>query len=100
MHRNIIIRDIGPIKEVELEMNTINVFMGPQSSGKSTIAKLLSFCMWTDKEVTLHQDIGFINDEFIEKELFGFHKVRSYFNGTSYFKYESEILEMNTRIRV
>ena len=34
---HIIIKNIGPIKEVELDLNKINVFMGPQSSGKSTI---------------------------------------------------------------
>ena len=37
---HIIIKNIGPIKHVELDLNKINVFMGPQSSGKSTIAKL------------------------------------------------------------
>lgn len=94
MNREITIRHIGPIEDISLKLNTINVFMGPQSSGKSTIAKLLSFCMWLDKEVTLHQDIGFLDKAFVEKELFSFHKVGAYFDSESFFKYESEILSI------
>lgn len=38
------IKNIGPIKEVsEITLNRINVFMGPQSSGKSTITKNYKF---------------------------------------------------------
>lgn len=38
------IRNVGPIKEVsEITLNSVNVFMGPQSSGKSTIAKIISY---------------------------------------------------------
>lgn len=94
MNRRITIRNIGPIKVATIQLNTINVFMGPQSSGKSTIAKLLSFCMWVDKEVTLHQDIEFVDEVFLDKELFDFHKVRAYFNPNSYFKYDSDILSL------
>ena len=38
------IRNVGPIKEVkDISLNKVNVFMGLQSSGKSTIAKIISF---------------------------------------------------------
>lgn len=37
---HLIIKNIGPINEVEFDLNKINIFMGPQSSGKSTIAKI------------------------------------------------------------
>ena len=39
----LIIRNIGPIKDVDIELNKVNVFIGEQSSGKSTIAKFVSF---------------------------------------------------------
>ena len=38
----ITIRNVGPIKDVTLDLNKVNVIMGPQSSGKSTIAKTIS----------------------------------------------------------
>jgi len=39
----IFIKNIGPIKECEFEIKPINIFIGPQATGKSTIAKLI-FC--------------------------------------------------------
>ncbi|MDR1342578.1 MAG: AAA family ATPase [Prevotellaceae bacterium] len=46
----IAIRNLGPIEKVDLDLNKVNVIMGPQSSGKSTIAKVISFCTWLDKK--------------------------------------------------
>ena len=55
----ITIKNIGPIKEVvEISLNRINVFMGPQSSGKSTIAKIISFCTWVEKDVATSQSLS------------------------------------------
>ena len=44
MTKKLIIKNIGPIKDIELSISKVNIFMGQQSSGKSTIAKILSFC--------------------------------------------------------
>ena len=52
---HLIIKNIGPINEVEFDLNKINIFMGPQSSGKSTIAKIVSYCAWLEKRVSLEQ---------------------------------------------
>ena len=45
----LIVRNIGPIKEVVIDLKKVNVFIGAQSSGKSTLAKIISFCTWLDK---------------------------------------------------
>ena len=45
----ITIRNIGPVKDVTFDLNKVNVIMGPQGSGKSTIAKIISFCTWLNK---------------------------------------------------
>ncbi|WP_025142478.1 AAA family ATPase [Pedobacter jeongneungensis] len=42
MRERIIVKNFGPIKEVDIEIRDINVFIGTTSSGKSTIAKLIS----------------------------------------------------------
>ena len=47
------ISNIGPIKEVDFRLNKVNVFMGEQSSGKSTIAKIVSYCQWVEKRFLL-----------------------------------------------
>ena len=48
---HLIIKNVGPIKHVDIELNKVNIIMGPQSSGKSTIAKIVSFCSWLDKTI-------------------------------------------------
>lgn len=37
--QKISIKNFGPIKEFESEVKNINLFIGPQASGKSTISK-------------------------------------------------------------
>ena len=37
------IRNVGPVRDIDIDLNRINVFIGPQSCGKSTIAKIISF---------------------------------------------------------
>ena len=86
---HIIIKNIGPIKEVELDLNKINVFMGPQSCGKSTIAKIISFCLWVEKNVCLFRDTLDIELNF-QKTLEDYHQLHGYFNDGSYIQYQSE----------
>ena len=68
----IIIKNIGAITHVDFILNRVNVIMGPQSSGKSTIAKIVSFCQWAEKRYLLDAS-GF---KFDFEELFlKFHKI-------------------------
>ena len=86
---HIIIKNIGPIKEVELDLNKINVFMGPQSSGKSTIAKIISYCLWIEKNICLFRNSLDIEINF-KKKIEEFHHLERYFRDDSYIKYESD----------
>ena len=93
----ITIKNIGPIKEVkEISLNKINVFMGPQSSGKSTIAKIISFCMWVEKDVATGQSLSEYqeNKTYFRERLESFHKIKGYFNSDSYIHYKSEVIEI------
>jgi predicted ATPase len=93
------ILNVGPIKDVKLTLNKINVFMGEQSSGKSTIAKIISFCKWVEKDVTLHQSLKNYqtdNNYFIER-LESFHKMKSYFGTSSEIKFESKTIKIHYR---
>lgn len=45
--------DFGPLKEVVLDIKNLNVFIGPQASGKSTIAKFLFFFKSLNEEMFL-----------------------------------------------
>jgi hypothetical protein len=91
------IRNIGPIKEVKkISLNRINVFMGPQSSGKSTIAKIISFCTWVEKDVATSQSLSEYqeNKRYFRERLESFHKIKGYFNSDSYIHYKSEVVDI------
>ncbi len=66
--------------------------MGEQSSGKSTIAKIISYCQWVEKRYLLDGEYKYdFKEQFIE-----FHKVdENYFNKTSYFSYETDFVHIS-----
>lgn len=91
------IRNIGPIKEVkEIHLNKVNVFMGLQSSGKSTIAKIISFCTWVEKDVATSQSLSEYqkNKRYFRERMESFHKIKGYFSSTSYIYYKSNVVEI------
>ena len=82
----LIIKNIGPIKDVDIELNKVNVFIGEQSSGKSTIAKIISFCSWLEKSV-YKDDICFSNGKEAFRRLQSYHHIQSYFREDSVICY-------------
>lgn len=91
------IRDVGPVRQVSLDLLRFNVFIGRQSSGKSTIAKIISNCMWMEKEVLTHPqhygDLHEFEERFI-KGLEDFHFMHGYFSSQSFISYQSEYLSI------
>lgn len=96
MKNKIEISNVGPIKHVSINLNTVNVFMGAQSSGKSTIAKIISFCSWVEKNVATNQSLDnyYTNKEFFIKRLEEFHKMKGFFNKDSEIFYESNVIKL------
>lgn len=83
----LIIKNIGPIKEAEIKINKVNIFIGPQSSGKSTIAKIISFCQWLEKDILIHQGKDHIDSAYWIDKLHNYHKMDSYFREDSSIEY-------------
>ena len=75
--RRLIIRHVGPINSIDIELNKVNVFIGPQGCGKSTIAKIISFCSWLEKQ----NDVTFrATGDGLIKRLCDFHHLDGYFS--------------------
>ena len=86
------LENIGPIQVVDIDLTRVNIFIGPQSSGKSTIAKMISFCLWIEKKVatTLTEKIfSSAGDFVITAEMY--HKMHNYFNDSTVVRYESDV---------
>ena len=45
MNKHLTIRNFGPVKSIDLDILDYNIFIGPQATGKSTIAKAVYFFM-------------------------------------------------------
>lgn len=94
--RKIIIKNIGPLETVEIELAKVNVIIGPQSSGKSCVLKIACFCTWVEKKIELAQLVGdFAKDDYFIQELTRFHKLYGYFKKDSYIGYESDYLKFS-----
>jgi hypothetical protein len=92
--RRIVIKNLGPIKDVTLDLNRLNVIMGPQSSGKSVIAKVISYCTWLDKKFATdrHPEKGI--RRYI-KELQLYHRLSNgYFNKDTQIYFNGEFMEL------
>lgn len=46
MKEKLVIKNFGPIKDVELELGRFNILIGENATGKSTVAKLLAVCRY------------------------------------------------------
>ncbi|MDR2123037.1 MAG: ATP-binding protein [Flavobacteriaceae bacterium] len=92
----LIIKNVGPIKDITLYVNKVNVFMGPQCSGKSTIAKIISYCTWVEKDVATSQSLEkYKKDKYYFRNLLeSFHKMRGYINKDSIIEFESNIIKL------
>ncbi len=85
------IYQVGALSEVDIELNRVNIITGPQSSGKSTIAKIISYCQWVEKRYLLDGKYEFD----IEEQLLDFHRIsNSYFNSNSKINYNSDFVEI------
>ena len=91
--RHLIIRNIGPIKEIDVEFKRFNFIIGPQSSGKSTIAKIFSTCSWIEKEVaTTMNEKAVANAVDFRSLMEDFHKMTDYFDKQSEVLFETDVI--------
>lgn len=94
MYKNrLTIKNVGPLKKVIIDIAKFNIFIGPQSSGKSCILKIASFCKWVEKRIELSQiPEKYLNDDVFRKGLIDFHKLDGFIKNDFLIKYESRHL--------
>ena len=87
------IRSFGPIKSVTIDLKKFTVIIGPQSSGKSCILKIASFCKWLEKRIELSQNPDkYLSEETVRTELLQFHKLNGFQKDDTFIKYESQFM--------
>lgn len=92
----LIIKNLGPIDTVEMEMKRINLIIGPQSSGKSSVLKVACYCTWVEKRISIEQNPEkFAASGYFEKNMLSFHKLEGFIRKDTYIEYESDIMKFS-----
>nr|WP_302508259.1 hypothetical protein [uncultured Prevotella sp.] len=97
MMRKITITDVGPItKTATIEFKRFCILIGPQSNGKSTMAKILSTCMWLEKEACVSLSESVLDDGQAFVDLVeNFHRMHNYIHSDrSVIEYESPFVSI------
>ena len=91
--RQLIIRNIGPLREVDIVLNRFNVILGIQSSGKSCVLRIASYCAWVEKQIQLSQSSSMFEygTSFMDM-LCSYHKMTEYVHEDSYISYETDTM--------
>lgn len=94
--KRLIIKNLGPVTSIDIELNKVNLIIGPQSSGKSTVNKVACFCSWLEKTISLRQETTFVNEEEVfATNLIEFHKLEGFIDKKTYIRYESEVMSFS-----
>lgn len=92
------ILNVGPVKDAEIELKRFNFFIGPQSCGKSTVAKILSTCCWLEKEISTTMNENAIEDAGSFVSLMeDFHKMIDYFEEDSEIEFETDVIRISLK---
>ena len=94
--KHLIVRNIGPLREVDINIESINLIIGLQSSGKSCVLKTACYCAWVEKRIELAQTAKEYenNTKFID-DLLSYYKMQSYLSENSYIEYVTPYLQFS-----
>ncbi len=87
MTAKLIIKNFGPIKDLEIEIKKFNILIGPQASGKSTIAKVLCIIHWDNISDTI--EIRTIEDMM---NMLAHYRIERYYSVDTYWFFEDDEL--------
>jgi len=94
MKASLRVKDFGPIRNVDLELRNVNVFIGPQASGKSALAKLYTICKsplrFFDPSILQNPSNNPIHVDTFKKTLEEFN-ILSFLNSDSLVEFDSEL---------
>lgn len=88
MKERLEIRKFGPVKQLDIEIKPLTLFIGTQGSGKSTISKLIA--IFRNKE---WQKYAYEDQELLKKYFIDFN-IDEYFQKDSYISYQNNKIKI------
>lgn len=96
------IKNIGPLKDTGvIQLTPVMLFIGKQSTGKSTLMKILCYCSWIEKKIMVEgEDLmtKYTHYGRFIKDLKSFHRFDSFFfNPDSEIHYEGDCIKIDLK---
>jgi hypothetical protein len=98
MESRLIVKNFGPIKDVNITLKNVNVFIGPQATGKSALAKLYTIFkaprkFFFKKDSSDNQITKIIDQKSFEEVTIVFreYNIHSFLNPETEIEFESEL---------
>ena len=105
MKAGLIVQNFGPIKSVNLDLRNVNVFIGPQASGKSALAKVYTICKsplsFFKEDATEAANVSSFKKKLEEYNVGSFLKEDTFIEFSSelhYFKFERDGIVYDRRL--
>lgn len=93
------IKHVGPLNNTgRIDLKMVNLFIGKQSTGKSTLMKILSYCRWLEKTIMTGSDTvlsAYTHHNKFLKELMQFYRFNTgYFSNDSVIHYQGDCVSI------
>lgn len=94
--KHLIIRHFGPLQEVDIDLNQINLIIGLQGSGKSCVMMTACYCTWVEKRIALRQSAKEFEQgtDFIDM-MVAYYRAKGYIHKDTYIEYRTEFMEFH-----
>lgn len=93
MNERLIVKNFGPVKDIDIRFKKVTLFIGDQGTGKSCVAKLFSTFKWLEKDLLMkrHSIDYYQKDDKLLTVLAPYHRIESFIKDTTYIRYEGEL---------
>ena len=95
MNERIIVRSFGPVKDLDIILKKVTLFIGDQGTGKSCVAKLFSTFKWMEKVLCQkkYKPSYFEQYNRFKTKLCAYHRIETFINKDSYIRYVGDLYE-------
>lgn len=94
--KHIVIRNFGPLKEVEIDLARINLIIGLQGSGKSCVMMTTCYCTWVEKRIALRQSAkDFEQESLFLDTMTSYYRTKGFVHDDTYIEYETEFMKFS-----
>lgn len=93
MNERLIVKSLGPVKDLDITFKKVTLFIGDQGVGKSCVAKLFSMFMWIEKVLSQKRYKLSYFEQYnrFNTKLCKYHRIDSFICEDTYIRFEGQL---------